>query len=162
MPSNSSSASTEKLREAAAPVLELVSRYYHITLDELTGTRKYARFTRPRSVCWLLMHDVLSFGASDTARVFDRDHSTILVSVRRLRKAAKKDKRLGEAVDYLKRALKPEVIHEKQKKALPVLLSSGATEKLGKLHESGLFGKSLEETAAQLLQVKIFELLKEE
>jgi chromosomal replication initiation ATPase DnaA len=83
-----------------------VAKHYGLRVADLVGRRRARRFALPRHVAMLLMYESSPFTTlTDIADVFDRDHSTVIVSLRRVRDAAKADIEIHEDILELRRTL---------------------------------------------------------
>ena len=83
-----------------------VAKYYNIRVPEMISARRAQIVTRPRHVAMYLAKELTSRSLPEIGRKFgNRDHTTVLHAVRRVRKLRAGDSEFSEGVELLKRRL---------------------------------------------------------
>ncbi len=75
-----------------------VVEYFHIRLSDILGSSRLQSFVRPRHIAMALAHELTSLPLQAIARHFNRDHTTVMSGIERIRKLRKSDMRVEE--DY--------------------------------------------------------------
>ena len=81
-----------------AELQQAVASHFGVTLGDLLGPRRPRGLTLARHVAMLIIRDRFRWSYPEIGRAFDRDHSSVLVAVRRLRQRVQTDKDLRDVV----------------------------------------------------------------
>jgi Bacterial dnaA protein helix-turn-helix len=85
-----------------ADIRRAVAAHYGLTDADMVSHDRHRRLARPRQVAMYLARELTGKSYGDIARVFKRDHSTVIHAVKRCDDASLQDKlaigRLGEQV----------------------------------------------------------------
>ena len=99
--------STPKGAITEQKILSTVANYYGISIKQLTGTLRNQKFVIPRHIAIYLIRDMLNTPYKKIGQLFtNRDHSTIISSIRKVDDALKTDKDYQQVVNELKVRLK--------------------------------------------------------
>jgi chromosomal replication initiator protein len=74
-------------------ILEQTSAHFGIRIADLTGTSQLREFTIPRQIAMFLCRSLLHMPFQTIGRLFNRDHSTVMSSVKQIGKAQENDQR---------------------------------------------------------------------
>lgn len=79
----------EEKRSALTPakIVQKVAEYYGVREEDLLGKGQKKEFTLPRQLAMALCREKLKMPFMKIGELFDRDHSTVMASVRRIQKA---------------------------------------------------------------------------
>src|SRR3990172_6699449 len=66
-------------------VEEAIGRAANVTLEQMRSHCRNKAYAEARMAVWYICHDHLDFGFMTLARVYQRDHTTILSGVRKMR-----------------------------------------------------------------------------
>jgi chromosomal replication initiator protein len=72
-------------------ICDLVSRHYAFSISDLKGKSRQQPITMARQVAMSLCRGSLTLSLPEIGRFFNRDHSTVLVSIRKIEKLRTKD-----------------------------------------------------------------------
>jgi chromosomal replication initiator protein len=90
----------------ATAIMDVVAAYYGLRSKDLMGPLRQRQVTRARQVAMWLCRDRLSMSYPDIGRAFgDRDHSTVMVSVKKVSSLQQSDAGLAAVVAKLQRSL---------------------------------------------------------
>ena len=96
-----------KKRVTSKQVLEKVSRYYQVSLPDLTGSKRDKEIVVPRQVAMYLLRDKLQLSFPKIAKTLGKkDHTTAIHSVDKIEKQLVYDEETQRAVKDLEDALK--------------------------------------------------------
>ncbi|MFH1375759.1 MAG: chromosomal replication initiator protein DnaA [Patescibacteria group bacterium] len=96
---------TEVSVRTPAELVELVSKYFQLPVAEICGASRKKEFRTARQIVMYLSREVLGCGLAEIAQNFDRDHSTVLHSCRRITAALQKDEALVRHVNAVKKEM---------------------------------------------------------
>jgi len=65
----------------ASDILNTVSNYYGVTINELKGKCRKRRIVKPRQVIMFLLRTKARMVLSDIGEVMNRDHTTVIHSI---------------------------------------------------------------------------------
>jgi chromosomal replication initiator protein len=68
-------------QQLASDILNTVSNYYGITINELKGKCRKRRIVKPRQVIMFLLRTKARMVLSDIGEVMNRDHTTVIHSI---------------------------------------------------------------------------------
>jgi len=86
-------------------VLKAVAVHFNIRIADLRGNRRLRTFSRPRQIAMYLCRNCLGATFPSIASHFNKDHSTVISSVKNIEQSIKTDQSIREAVEALKRQL---------------------------------------------------------
>lgn len=93
---------------AIGRIAAAVARHFAISLAALMSESRAAPVSLARHVAWALARDLHGFSTGRLARVFDRDHTTIIAGVRRIDALRAADPAFAAQFDALAEALTPD------------------------------------------------------
>ena len=70
-------------------ILDVVTRKYGVTVDELKSKAKSSHITNPRQICMDILRKKTDLSLLKIGRIFNRDHSTVIPSVEKIEKEIK-------------------------------------------------------------------------
>lgn len=88
-----------------AEMIELVAKHFNLSIDAICGTSRKKEFATPRQIAMYLARKILGCGLAEIAQNFDRDHSTVLHSVRKISRDLQKNESLVRHVNAVKKEL---------------------------------------------------------
>lgn len=68
-------------QQLASDILNTVSKYYGVTINELKGKCRKRRIVKPRQVIMFLLRTKARMVLSDIGDVMNRDHTTVIHSI---------------------------------------------------------------------------------
>jgi chromosomal replication initiator protein len=90
----------------ASSIIDVVAGYYGLRSKDITGPLRQRQVTRARQLAMWLCRDRLSMSYPDIGRAFgDRDHSTVMISVKKITALQTSDAGLAAVVSKLQRSL---------------------------------------------------------
>lgn len=82
-------------------IIKCVTKHYNLKVSDLTGTRRTKHIVQPRQVAIHLAKNLTTRSLPDIGRAFNRDHTTVLHSVRRMDKLIKCDAEIANDYELL-------------------------------------------------------------
>jgi chromosomal replication initiator protein len=79
-------------------IISQVCKYYNVDESTLRGTLKTKGITEARQMAVYLIRQLTNLSLPDIGNVLNRDHSTILYSIRKVEVAAKSDERMKDTI----------------------------------------------------------------
>jgi chromosomal replication initiator protein len=73
--------SKSEKEQLASDILNTVSNYYGVTINELKGKCRKRRIVKPRQVIMFLLRTKARMVLSDIGEVMNRDHTTVIHSI---------------------------------------------------------------------------------
>jgi chromosomal replication initiator protein len=73
--------SKSEKQQLASDILNTVSNYYGVTINELKGKCRKRRIVKPRQVIMFLLRTKARMVLSDIGDVMNRDHTTVIHSI---------------------------------------------------------------------------------
>lgn len=87
-----------------AGIIAVVAGYFSVKADELIGKRREKKLSLARHLAIFLCRDMLGLSLVQTGRIFDgRDHSSVLYSLRKVKKLQASNKDVHKHVDELRK-----------------------------------------------------------
>ncbi len=87
-------------------IQSLVADYFQITLEDLIGKKRHAKYTLPRHIAMYLIKSKYNIPYKTIGSLFnDRDHSTVLSACDKIERELKVDKTLKFAIDTINKKL---------------------------------------------------------
>lgn len=84
-------------------ILECISKYYGIEESIIRGQQRVRDAVAARQIAMYLIRSMTNLSLDDIGKVFDnRDHSTVLYSIKQVEKQMKKDSSFAERVKEIK------------------------------------------------------------
>jgi chromosomal replication initiator protein len=68
-------------QQLASDILNTVSNYYGVTINELKGKCRKRRIVKPRQVIMFLLRTKARMVLSDIGEIMNRDHTTVIHSI---------------------------------------------------------------------------------
>lgn len=84
-------------------ILDVLCRYYKVSLEEMKSRARKKRVITPRNVGMYLFRETTELSLEDIGKIFGRNHSTVLYSLNNFSQAKKKDPRLRGQVSFLQK-----------------------------------------------------------
>jgi chromosomal replication initiator protein len=82
--------------------MTLITSEFAITARELTGKSRTQTVSLPRQIAMYLLREHTESSLEDVGRIFgNRDHTTVLYAVNKIRERAQKDRMFKELLDGL-------------------------------------------------------------
>ena len=87
---------------AAEDVMNLITSEFAISGRDLTGKSRTQAVSSPRQIAMFLLRDHTDMSLEDIGRLFgNRDHTTVLYAVNKIRERSQKDRMFKEMLDGL-------------------------------------------------------------
>ena len=83
-------------------IAEVVARHYNVTLEDLMSPRRNQEIAYPRHLACYLCREMTGSSFPHIGTFFDRDHSTIMHSVRSIKKLLETDDKVAAEITYLR------------------------------------------------------------
>jgi len=83
----------------ADKIIDQTALFFGIRREDLTGSSQMREYAQPRQIAMFLCRNTLQLSFQEIGRIFDRDHSTVITSVRQIKNAIdNKDQKFLEPV----------------------------------------------------------------
>jgi chromosomal replication initiator protein len=87
-------------------IIEETARYFAIRPQDLTGPSQMREYVQPRQIAMFFCRNVLKMPFQGIGRIFDRDHSTVMASVRQVKQSLENnDLKIIEPIQTISRVL---------------------------------------------------------
>ena len=86
-------------------IIKCVASHYNIKVPDLVGKRRTQDIVRPRQVAIYLSKTLTTKSLPDIGREFNRDHTTVIHSLRRVEKLMAHDTHVSDDIELLRRKL---------------------------------------------------------
>ncbi len=86
-------------------VLKAVASHYNVRTTELKGGRRLRSVARPRQIAMYICRNYLNSTYPEIGRHFNKDHSTVISAVRKIKNLSSSDSSVKEAIEAIKRQL---------------------------------------------------------
>lgn len=86
-------------------IIKCVSKHYNLKSADLIGARRTREIARPRQVAIYLAKNLTTRSLPDIGRAFNRDHTTVIHSVRRVEELILQDTEIAGDIEILQRRL---------------------------------------------------------
>jgi chromosomal replication initiator protein len=102
---------SDTLGQHAAPVAipeiqQSVCEFYRIKISDLVSNRRSRAFSIPRQIAIYLTRELTNQSLADIGAVFgNKDHSTIIYSIQKIRDLAQKDEKIKSAIDTIRTSI---------------------------------------------------------
>lgn len=97
----------DKRKFSSSKIIEKICSYYTVTKEDLIGKSKTKNIIIPRQVAMYLCKDMTKMNYGEIARDFgNRDRTTVLHNVEKIRVAIRTDKNLLKDVEFIKKDIK--------------------------------------------------------
>lgn len=91
-------------------IAEVVAEHFSISVDDLRGNRRSAKYVVPRQICMYLCREITGQGLKNIGDYLGgRDHTTIMYGIGKIEKELEKDENLKGTVHIIKMKILPEV-----------------------------------------------------
>ena len=90
-------------------ILAQTAKQFGISVEELTGKSQMREMVQPRQVAMYLCRNLLEMPFQAIGRLFNRDHSTVMSSVKQIAEAVAAKTQLAESVLFIEKALRRKV-----------------------------------------------------
>lgn len=90
----------EKTERIPTPeqIMEETSRYFNVTVDEIKGAKKTKQLVLARQTAMYLTRQITALSLNDIGEAFDRDHTTVLNSIRKVEAELPSSRELTQAI----------------------------------------------------------------
>lgn len=90
----------------ANKIINVISTYYSIPTDQLTGNTRKAQVTLARQIAIYLLRDVLDMTYKEIGKIFsNRDHATIIHSINKIEKLLKTNTNVQNVINSIKQKI---------------------------------------------------------
>jgi chromosomal replication initiator protein len=87
-------------------IIEQTALYFGIRKEDLTGASQMREYAKPRQIAMFLCRNILQTSFQGIGRIFNRDHSTVMSSIKQVKNAIEsKDQKFAEPVQAISQAL---------------------------------------------------------
>lgn len=87
-------------------IIEMTAQYFGIRQEDLTGSSQMREFAQPRQIAMFLCRSILQTPFQGIGRIFNRDHSTVMSSVKQVAKSLEdKNQKFAEPIQAISQAL---------------------------------------------------------
>jgi len=83
-------------------IITFVSEYLNVPATEILGTSRKREQVHARQICWLLCKDVLQMSYEAIAENFQKNHTTIMYGVKKLRKSLQTDGQMARMIHAIR------------------------------------------------------------
>jgi len=84
-------------------IQKIVASFFHISLQDMLSPRRSRSLARPRQIAMYLTKNLTSKSLPDIGREFsNRDHTTVIHSVKTINKLKQQDEEIGKAIEKIK------------------------------------------------------------
>jgi chromosomal replication initiator protein len=86
-------------------VIDIVADYFKLNKSDITGSARKKEFLVPRQICMYLIRRELKASYEQIGEEFERNHTTVMHAVDKIKKTMRKDQRLMRDVNALKQEM---------------------------------------------------------
>lgn len=87
-------------------VMDVVSRYFHVSVEDLKSNRRNKEITGPRQIAMYLCRNLLNMTLPQIGQEFgNRDHTTVMHACNKINDEITKKPEIGRAIDEIKKRL---------------------------------------------------------
>ena len=91
-------------------IIEVVAEHYHITAPDILSLKKDKSIALPRQIAMYLTSEYTDCITSRIGEAFNKDHSTVIYNVNKIKKMREKDRELDETIKILINKLNPDIV----------------------------------------------------
>ncbi len=92
-------------RPTVSNIQKVVERYYNISHAEMVGKKRSANITSARQVAIYLCRTLIDIPFSTIGKEFNRDHSTVMYSIRVVEEKVKESREMNEELEILRQMI---------------------------------------------------------
>lgn len=92
-------------RPTVGNIQKVVERYYNISHAELVGKKRSANITAARQIAIYLCRTLIDIPFSSIGQEFNRDHSTVMYSIRVVEEKIKESREMNEELEILRQMI---------------------------------------------------------
>ena len=92
-------------RPTVGNIQKVVERYYNISHAELVGKKRSANITAARQIAIYLCRTLIDIPFSSIGQEFNRDHSTVMYSIRVVEEKVKESREMNEELEILRQMI---------------------------------------------------------
>ncbi len=81
--------------------IERIALAFHLSFDELLSRRRTARVAWARQVAWYALHEGFDMSYPEIGEAFERNHTTVMYGVHKVRAIAAEDSELAKHLEQL-------------------------------------------------------------
>ena len=89
-------------------ILKIVSEYYGVSIEDIKGTKRNAGIAQARHMCIFLMRNNTELSYAEIGKIFSRDYSTTISSVKKIEEDRSQDPLLHSVIGELTKKIKDE------------------------------------------------------
>ena len=143
-------------------VIDVVAAYYGISAGLLLSKSRAKRAAEARATAMYLLRMLLEYSYSEIAAIMERvDHGTVMHACRRATERIARDAGYKSDIEVLRASVARRRREHTGTRELILELPAEVWLQLQSVHESGLFGPDVEDTALRLMSNEIFRLIRE-
>ena len=87
-------------------IINIVSSYFNIDIDDLMSNKRHSKLVNARQICMYLCKVKLDLSYVEIGKIFgNKDHSTVIYSVNKIKEKIKKDKEMASIVNDIDKYL---------------------------------------------------------
>jgi hypothetical protein len=147
------------MHPAAEAAVAIVAKRFETDPEDVFGRRKTQALVRARAISYyLLRHRDYSY--PEIGDMFSRDHTTVMISVRRLEKEARENEPLQAAMDRLVTLFLNAEEHDVLRDGLYIRITEKVHTRLQELVEQGYYGDTVSDVARALLGAQLAQMEK--
>jgi chromosomal replication initiator protein len=91
-------------------IIEVVAEHYHITAPDILSLKKDKSIALPRQIAMYLTSEYTDCITSRIGEAFNKDHSTVIYNVKKIKEMREKDRELDETIKILINKLNPDMV----------------------------------------------------
>ena len=101
------SPSDQKISTLVTPwhVIEVVCQHFHVGIDEIRSKERNEDIVIPRQIAMYLCSEYSDYSSNELATLFDREHSSVLHAIRRIKEEIETDTYIRKSVETLTKKL---------------------------------------------------------
>lgn len=97
-----STAEAEPIKVEVDTVIQVVSDYYKMSVNDILGKKRNKEIVTPRQVAMFLTREMAQMSYPDIGRAFGRDYTTVIHSYEKIKSETKKDSTLKNAISEIR------------------------------------------------------------
>jgi chromosomal replication initiator protein len=86
-------------------IRKTVGKFYDVTVDDLISNKRKKEITVPRQISMYLIKELTKNTHKEIGKAFNRDHSTVVNSLKKVKESLENDIRIEKEIKELKRIL---------------------------------------------------------
>ena len=90
-------------------IIDVVAEHYHITSSDILSLKKDKAIALPRQIAMYLTSEFTGYNISRIGEAFNKDHSTVIYNVKKIKELRKTDHELDETIKVLINKINPDM-----------------------------------------------------